>query len=88
MKCRFCGEPQNGSAMPYAPEQSRQFPMSKPLIWVLNLFLTPLVGAICYYMWKSKHPEAAKYANRVSLACFLFWFLLCAIPSILAGLQR
>ena len=55
---------------------SADFPISRGVLWLLNFFATPLIGAILYYVWKDTHPAAAKYANRVSLLSFAIWLSL------------
>ncbi|HEV7555643.1 MAG TPA: hypothetical protein VGO00_09330 [Kofleriaceae bacterium] len=48
-------------------------PLSKGVIWVLCLLLTPLCGAILYYVWKKDYPVAANYANKVSWLSWVLW---------------
>jgi uncharacterized RDD family membrane protein YckC len=54
-------------------EAEREFPLSKGVIWLLNLLLTPIAGAIMYYSWRSENLAAAKYANRASMISILVW---------------
>ncbi len=51
----------------------REFPLSKSAIWLLNLLLTPIAGAIMYYSWRRDNLKAAKYANRASMISALVW---------------
>jgi len=44
------------------------WPMSKGLIWGLCVPV-PITGSILYYVWRSSHPDAARYANRASMVC-------------------
>jgi hypothetical protein len=53
-------------------DADKPFPLSKGVIWLLCLGLTPLCGAILYYVWKKDNLPAAKYANNVS---WLSWFM-------------
>jgi len=58
---------------PQVGAESDVFPLSKTVIWVLNLLATPITGAILYYAWRRDHPRAARYANQVSLISFVLW---------------
>jgi uncharacterized RDD family membrane protein YckC len=61
---------------PFAQHIARvegEFPLSKGAIWLLNLLLTPIAGAIMYYAWRRDNPEAAKYANRASMIAAVVW---------------
>ena len=40
-------------------------PLSKGVIWLLNILVTPISGAVMYYVWKADHPEAARYAKEL-----------------------
>ncbi len=55
-------------------------PISKNRIQAMCLLLlTPFCGAFLYYGLRAKHPEAAKYANRMSWLSWAVWILLTAI---------
>lgn len=54
------------------------FPLNKPAIWLLNIFATPIAGAVLYYVWHRRHVKAAEYASRSSLISFLLWLILIA----------
>jgi hypothetical protein len=53
--------------------QDDDFPLEKGTIWVMCFVLTPLCGAVLYYAWRKKHPQAANYANRASWISWLLW---------------
>jgi hypothetical protein len=55
------------------PTGQQSYPLTKGLIWVLCLVATPFCGSILYYAWRGKHPDAAKYANRVSWVSWIVW---------------
>jgi uncharacterized RDD family membrane protein YckC len=59
--------------LPQDTAASGAFPLSKPVIWLLNILTTPIAGAILYYAWRRDHRRAAKYANQASLISFLIW---------------
>ncbi len=65
----------------YASTRSDDFPMSRGLIWLSCLVLTPLFGSILYYAWRKDNLSAAVYANRVSWASWGLWILLGTIVS-------
>jgi len=52
-----------------------ELPLSRTVIWLMCLGLTPLCGSVLYYVWKSDHPAAAQYANRVSFAAYGLWLV-------------
>jgi hypothetical protein len=54
------------------------FPLKKPAIWLLNIFATPISGAVLYYAWRRRHVKAAEYASRSSLISLLLWLILIA----------
>ncbi len=58
---------------PRAGAESNVFPLSKTVIWLLNILATPIAGAILYYAWRRNHRLAAKYANQASLVSFALW---------------
>src|SRR5262249_39396334 len=49
------------------------FPLSRTVIWLLNILATPVAGAILYYAWRRDHRQAARYANQASLVSFALW---------------
>jgi len=49
------------------------FPLSRPVIWLLNILTTPIAGAVLYYAWRRRYPRAARYANVASIVSFLLW---------------
>jgi len=58
---------------PQGAAESSVFPLSKTVIWLLNILATPITGAILYYAWRRDHRRAAKYANQASLISFALW---------------
>jgi uncharacterized RDD family membrane protein YckC len=58
---------------PQGAAESSAFPLSKTVIWLLNILATPITGAILYYAWRRDHRQAAKYANQASLISFVLW---------------
>lgn len=57
-------------AAPGGGSVESEFPLRRVWIWLLNLLLTPISGALMYYIWRRRHRAAATYANRVSLLSF------------------
>lgn len=51
------------------------WPHSKTWIAVVTLVAGPLFGAVLYHVWKRAHPDAARYANRMSFAVAALWSL-------------
>jgi hypothetical protein len=43
-----------------------EFPLPRGVIAILCLFFPIVGGAALYYAWRKSHPEAARYANRLS----------------------
>lgn len=67
------------SDAPVKAASEPEFPLAKPAIWALCILLTPICGAVLYYMWKEKHPEAAKFANRASWVSWVLWIVVSAV---------
>jgi hypothetical protein len=59
------------------PQPTQPYPLPTWTIWVLCLAMTPFCGAVLYHAWKKDHPEAARYANRVSWVSCLVWLAAC-----------
>lgn len=60
------------------------WPMPKGLIWGLCV-PAPIAGSILYYVWRTSHPEAARYANRASWVCWGTLFLAFILIGSLVG---
>jgi hypothetical protein len=58
----------------------------KAALWLACLLLTPLCGAILYYVWKRRRPDAARYANRVSWVSCLLWTVV-SVPVAVAAFR-
>lgn len=55
------------------------FPLPKPVIVLVCLFV-PLWGTlILHYMWRNTHPEAARYVNRLGWLMYGGLFLLAVV---------
>ena len=88
--CRSCGRNEtprpsgvDGRALKIASSRGlmnsipavESFPISKRAIWVMCLVLTPLCGAVLYYVWRKDNLPAANYANRVSWISWVAWLV-------------
>jgi len=49
--------------------------LSKGVIWLMCLVLTPLCGAVLYYVWRKNNLAAAQYANRASWLSWMLWIV-------------
>jgi hypothetical protein len=50
------------------------WPMSKAAVRVLCFAITPIAGAVLHYIWRRKHPAAARFANRTAWWSGAAWF--------------
>ena len=63
------------------------FPLPRAVIALLCLAFPVLGGTVMYYAWKDRHPQAARYANRLSWLLFGPLLLVAVVAGAAAGMR-